>query len=944
MLTDYHAKLFAYELTRRCPSDSVERIASTLMDSQVDLNPHQVDAALFAFRSPLSKGALLADEVGLGKTIEAGIVLAQKWAERKRKILLILPSSLRKQWVQELQDKFYLPSQILESGSFNKAVKQGSANPFDADEIVICSYPFARNKASFLRKVPWDLVVMDEAHRLRNVYKPGNKIANELKKALEHAPKLLLTATPLQNSLLELFGLISFIDEHVFGDLKSYKAQFSRLNGDDSFDDLKERLLHVCKRTLRRQVQEYIKYTERRAYTQDFVPTPDEEVLYEMVSEYLRRENLMALPASQRSLMTLIMRKLLASSTFAIAGALDALGNKLERRLKEDAKLSKAEELFEADVEGLEELRDELGEEEEELPAKLTEEEKEAIRQEIQDLRGFYELAMQITQNAKGDALLHALKTGFKMTRELGGAEKAIIFTESRRTQNYVLQLLSENGYQDRVVLFNGTNSDPIAKQIYSDWKARNAGTDKVTGSRTADTRAALVEHFRNSAQVMIATEAAAEGINLQFCSLVVNYDLPWNPQRIEQRIGRCHRYGQKHDVVVVNFLNRNNAADQRVFELLSEKFQLFKGVFGASDEVLGAIESGVDFEKRIVEIYQSCRTPEQIQTAFDLLQTELGAEIDETIKKTRQKLLENFDSEVAEKLKVYEAQSKEALNRYEALLWRMTRHLLDGQAEFDDEKLCFKHKKETYCLKSGSKIRELEAGHQYRLNHPLAQKLVKEAKERELEPVEITFDYTGSGRNISILKPLVGKSGVLTAQFFSVSALEAEDTILFGALADSGKELDQEQCQRLFDLNGEVGAGLATKSTKIAKIIEKLQGEKLGEISERNAVFFDEEMGKLEKWAEDVKTSLEIKLKQLDVDIKTKKAEARTAGTLEKKVLLQRQAKKLEGLRNEMRMNLFQSQDEVDQKKETLLETVEARLKQQTFSKELMRIGWRVQ
>ncbi len=944
-LTDYHAKYYAYELTRRCPSDRVERIASTLMDAQVDLNPHQVDAALFAFRSPLSKGALLADEVGLGKTIEAGIVLAQKWAEKKRKILLIMPSSLRKQWYQELQDKFYLPSQIMESGSFNRAVKQGSANPFDAEVIVICSYPFARNKADFIRKVPWDIVVMDEAHRLRNVYKPGNKIANELKLALAHAPKLLLTATPLQNSLLELFGLVSFIDAHVFGDLKSFKAQFSRLTGEDSFADLKERLRPVCKRTLRRQVQEYIKYTERRAYTQDFVPTPDEEILYEMVSEYLRRKNLMALPASQRSLMTLIMRKLLASSTFAIAGALDSLANKLERRLKDDQKRTddaahEIEEDFEAFAEYAEETETP---EEDEPQASLTVEEKDAIRLEIRDLRGFFELAMQITQNAKGEALLQALNAGFAMARELGGAERAIIFTESRRTQNYVLKLLSEKGYDGKIVLFNGTNSDPIAKQIYTDWKAGNAGTDRITGSRSADTRAALVEHFRNNAKIMIATEAAAEGINLQFCSLVVNYDLPWNPQRIEQRIGRCHRYGQKHDVVVVNFLNRNNAADQRVFELLSEKFQLFKGVFGASDEVLGAIESGVDFEKRIVEIYQSCRTPEQIQAAFDALQAELGAEIDETLKNTRQKLLEHFDSEVAEKLKVYEAQSKEALDRYEALLWRMTRHLLEGRAEFDDECFCFTHKAETYCLKAGDKHRELQTGHQYRLNHPLAQSLVKEAKERELESDEIVFDYSGSGRNISIIKPLVGQSGILTAQFFSVCALEAEDYILFGALTDSGEPLDDDQCRRLFDLPGAVNAFTAMNTKDTKAILDRKQKEVMGEVSERNAQFFEEEMDKLEKWAEDVKQSLEIKLKQLDVDIKIKKAEARKVLELEKKVMLQRQAKKLESIRNEMRMNLFQSQDDVDQKKEALLETVEARLKQNTFSKELMCIGWKV-
>lgn len=947
-LTDYHAKYFAYELTRRCPSDSVDRIASTLMDSQVDLNPHQVDAALFAFRSPLSKGALLADEVGLGKTIEAGIVLAQKWAERKRKILLILPSSLRKQWYQELKDKFYLPSQILEGASFNRALKKGVINPFDADDIVICSYHFARNKKDFLRLVPWDLVVMDEAHRLRNVYKPGNRIGRELKQALEHIPKLLLTATPLQNSLMELFGLVSLIDEHVFGDLKSFKAQFSRLNGGDSFDDLKERLQPVCKRTLRRQVAEYIKYTERRAYTQDFVPTPDEEALYDMVSEYLRRSNLMALPASQRSLMTLIMRKLLASSTFAIAGTLESLANKLERRLKEDdqcvaARTDNAEIFandFEAYNEYVEEM-DALGDLD--VPDPLTDEEIVSIQQEIVDLRGFCELAMQITQNAKGGALLQALDAGFSMARELGAAEKAIIFTESRRTQNYVLKLLAEHGYEDKIVLFNGSNADSISKQIYSNWKVRYKGSDKITGSRTADTRAALVDHFRNNAQIMIATEAAAEGINLQFCSLVVNYDLPWNPQRIEQRIGRCHRYGQKHDVVVVNFLNRNNAADQRVFELLSEKFQLFKGVFGASDEVLGAIESGVDFEKRIVEIYQSCRTPEQIQDAFDHLQEELGTEIDDTLKTTRKKLLEHFDSEVAEKMKVYEAQSNEALSRYESLLWRMTRHMLDGQAEFDEEKLSFTHENETYSLKTGAKVKEIQTGHQYRLNHPLAQKLVEEMKSQVLKPVEITFDYTGSNRNISVLKSLVGKSGVLTAQLFSVRALEDEDYILFGARTADGTQLDDEQCRRLFDLPGKVEGEITEYPKETEPILAERRAALLGEISERNAVFFDEEMEKLDKWSDDVKKSLELKLKQLDLDIKIKKAEARKAASLDKKILFQRQAKKLEKMRNEMRMNLFQSQDEVDDKKETLLETVEARLQQQTYSKELMRIEWEI-
>ncbi len=278
----------------------------------------------------LSKGAILADEVGLGKTIEAGILLAQKWAERKRRLLVICPANLRKQWSQELADKFFLPSVILESRTFNEAVRAGNLNPFQCDSAVICSYQFARSKEPYVRQTAWDLVVVDEAHRLRNVYKPTNKISQAIKQAIEPYQKALLTATPLQNSLLELFGLVSIIDEFVFGDLKSFKAQYTRLSDDGDFVALKQRLAPVCKRTLRRQVLEYIKYTNRHALVQEFIPSADEQRLYNLVSEYLQKDRLYALPASQRQLMTLILRKLLASSTYAISDTLKGLADRLQ--------------------------------------------------------------------------------------------------------------------------------------------------------------------------------------------------------------------------------------------------------------------------------------------------------------------------------------------------------------------------------------------------------------------------------------------------------------------------------------------------------------------------------------------------------------------------------------------------------------------------------------
>ncbi len=496
MITDYHAKYFAHELTKRCAPDSVEKLAGAVAGAQVDLNPHQVDAALFAFSSPLSKGALLADEVGLGKTIEAGLVISQRWAERKRRILIITPSNLRKQWHQELSEKFFLPCLILESRSYNEAIKAGSFRPFDAaDSIVICSYQFARNKAADVHAMPWDLVVIDEAHRLRNVYKPSNVIANTLKRALEHKQKLLLTATPLQNTLLELYGLVSFIDEHTFGDLKSFREQFANLSRERTFHVLRERLKPICHRTLRRQVTAYIPYTRRLPIVEEFTPAEGEDRLYQLVSDYLRRDNLQALPSGQRSLMTLVLRKLLASSTFAIAGALSSISARLQEKLRKHEAATSLEDDLGEDYEALDATAEEWTDEEELEP--LTEAGRKAIEAEIADLDEFARLATSIEHNAKGLALLKALGVAFAKAEELGAAQKAIIFTESRRTQAYLLRVLADSPYADGIVLFNGTNTDQRSREIYARWIERHKGSDRVTGSRTADMRSALVDYFR---------------------------------------------------------------------------------------------------------------------------------------------------------------------------------------------------------------------------------------------------------------------------------------------------------------------------------------------------------------------------------------------------------------------------------------------------------------
>lgn len=949
-LTDYQAKYFAHELTRRFPPGSAEKLAGAVASAQVDLNPHQVDAALFAFNSPLSKGALLADEVGLGKTIEAGLVLSQKWAEKKRRILIITPANLRKQWFQEMAEKFFLPCRILESKSYNAAIKQGNLHPFEGPEIVLCSYQFARSKASDVQAVPWDLVVIDEAHRLRNVYKPTNVIANTLKLALANRDKLLLTATPLQNSLLELYGLVSFIDEHTFGDVKSFREQFANVRQGQAFDVLKARLKPICHRTLRRQVVAYIPYTRRLPLVEEFTPEGSEDRLYALVSEYLQRDNLIALRASQRSLMTLVLRKLLASSTFAIAGALQTISKRLKAELAAQSPKESLAEDLDKDYEAFNETAEEWPDDGAATP--LSERDRQAMADEIVELEAFAQLATSIHSNAKGTALLKALTVAFAKAQELGADEKAIIFTESRRTQDYLLRVLADSPFGDGVVLFNGTNTDERSKAIYAEWLQRYQGSDRVTGSRTADMRSALVDYFRDEGRIMIATEAGAEGINLQFCALVVNYDLPWNPQRIEQRIGRCHRYGQKHDVVVVNFLNRKNAADQRVFELLSEKFHLFEGVFGASDEVLGAIESGVDFEKRIAAIYQGCRKQEEIKSAFDQLQLELSLEIDESMTRTRQKLLEHFDDEVREKLKVRKRDSEEQLGRYERLLMQLTRHELQGYAEFLDDGV-FRLDRSPFSEKVAdipNGLYELPRGngesHLYRLNHPLAEALVARAKTRELAVAEVQFDYSHHIGRISALESLIGKSGQLAVWLFSVESLDqAEDHLIIGATTDDGQTLDADAAHRLLTLAGRVmPQGVSVDDRELHQIATAKQTAIQREISERNASFFEAEADKLDGWADDLKVGLEREIKELDRQIKEARQSATAALTLEEKLAGQKQVKALEAERSTKRRTLFDAQDRIDAQRAELITQIERKLEQKADVSPLFAIRWSLQ
>lgn len=920
------ARYFAEELNLKRQGGTLDNMISTLAGAKVDLNPHQINAALFAFQSPLSQGVLLADEVGLGKTIEAGIVIAQYIAERKKRILLIVPASLRNQWRMELEEKFCIQSLIIESKNYNSILKNEHKSPFDQEsKIVICSYNFAAGKAEAIEKTSFDLIVIDEAHRLRNVYKSENKIGNKLKQALCKRKKILLTATPLQNNLMELYGLVSLIDERVFSSPKGFKEKY--INAKDSAVSrhfLKEKLTPLCLRTLRKQVTEYISYTKRLAILTEYEPTTEEEELYNRISEYLRSPNLYALPKSQRQLMTLILRKLLASSSFAISGTIDALIKRLEDMLRDaDTTL----ELNDYDV------SDETSDEAEACSDQQadTDQNKEAIAAELELLRKYSAAAKNIKRNSKGDNLLTALKRGFELTEKLGGRRKAVIFTESRRTQEYLFNLLSENGYKDKIAFLNGSNTDDGSHQIYDSWKRRHKTDDAVSGSKSADLKAAIVEEFRDRAEILIGTEAAAEGINLQFCSLVVNYDMPWNPQRIEQRIGRSHRYGQKNDVVVLNFVNRKNAADMRVYELLDKKFKLFEGLFGSSDEVLGTIESGVDFEKRIAAIYQDCRSTAEIESAFDQLQEEYKDKIDAGMEQARQTLLENFDEEVVSLLKVRGEETQTKLSTFERRLYYFILTAcqdiltpLDNKSRFrfvTTGKTCCINWKE--CEQSGEIFLHKETS-------AIAARL-NEIMTQNIKNTKLIFDYSCSGRIISYLENHLGASGTIVLKKLISNGYERQEFLILQGEFNDGTEIEREMLEKLFELNSTQVQCATAVPLELQESVELEIEQDLRAIDKTNREYYLSECDKLDSWGEEMKEKIQVELEALEREIKEKTKELREGGELlelEKLIKLQDEITSLKKRRKKKREEIYDDEEEVEAEVARLQDEIKQKMK----------------
>lgn len=954
------AKYWALEVLASGNQNDMGNISGSLGTSKIDMNPHQIDAALFALQSPISQGAILADEVGLGKTIEAGIVISEYFSRGKNSIIVVAPASLCQQWQTEMQEKFDLPTQILDSKIIRTALKDENTDIFHFNGITICSYNCAVQFKKLMKNCDWDLVVIDEAHKLRNFYKGKTKIAEGINETFLGKKKLLLTATPIQNSLMDIFSLVSIIDPSILGNEYSFMENY--LYSERRHEELKRRLQCVLHRTLRRDVLEYIKYTNREAMTVAFNPTKAEEELYTAVSAYVQDISQIAITTRYRTLIVLMIRKLMSSSTAAVKGTLEGLMHRLTTIEKSGGNLDELAG-FMLDDELLDEYEDNL--DDFELKQSFNKENYQPadIKAEKAFLQNLLDKAKAIKVDGKTEKLIGALNQGFEKIQIKGGKRKAIIFTESNRTLNYLYDYLENNGFKGKIVTFNGQNNSPLCNQIYNDYIENHSS--ELTGSRTNDMKKALVTKFKEDAEIMIATEAAAEGLNLQFCSLLVNYDLPWNPQRVEQRIGRVHRYGQKCDVVIINFINKKNVADVRLYDILQQKFKLFDGVFGASDEILGTLSDGVDFERAVASIFDLCRTTEEINRAFDALQESLGIKREEKLEEAKQLVLENLSPTTQEKLHIMKKRVDDYLERRKQIFWDMSVVMLKKNhkdlfinedtkvfGQFKEQvfdlpstinfgnsfnfKLDFSKRDNSRFMLSSERKALWRAATPFNPDSYWGKKLINEALNTPLPSYHLCLNPTE--------KLASGSKGRLVLSDFKMNMPENTHHLIATIIDENGSLLNL-QARDIFDNVDHIEEETLMGYYDLLRQLHAQNVEKY-EKSEKKRIdnILHSEVDKLNRWLVDEKQSIHLKADKLKNKITSLKRQFKLEKNFNEKLSLEAEIKKLQSEMNNNEFNVFDIERELEKKCNRLIGGKKRSLKMDYSIEPVFDITWSVE
>ena len=872
-LHPFNRRLLAEDLVRVRRPDDRERYAASQRQARIDPNPHQIDAVIFALRRLREGGCILADEVGLGKTIEAGLVIAQSRAEGAQRVLLIVPKSLIGQWQGELFNLFGIQT------------REDLAS-FVAPGVYLVGREFAgseRGAAALGAGAPFDLVVIDEAHEIfaglhkrygrDGIYDEASDeamMAHRVRGFLRSAPVLLLTATPIQNSLAELWGLVQYVEPTgtLLGDIATFRRVFcaedDRTLVPGQEHELQRRLSMVLQRTLRRQAQEFLDrpFTKRRCRLYEYAMSADERALYDDVTEYLLEPSLFAFSGRQRRLLLIGFHRLMASSIPALASGLGNVAARL-RRLAAGQSADEAAAALLRDLEIDEEVEEELGEEES-IPK-----ERGSVTAELARVEALLTRARALPSDAKARSFQEAIRVILDRGRDGSGSGKAVVFTESITTQEYLRTLLLNLGLEDEeITLFRGVNDHARARQAHARW-LEEEGARLAPGSRPSRdvaVRLALVHEFRTRSKVLVCTEAGAKGLNLQFCETVINYDLPWNPQRIEQRIGRCHRYSQQRDVTVVNFINRDNEAQSLTFEILSQKLDLFGKVLDASDTVLHeprtdapeiAVSAlAVELESDLRSIYSRSRTVDEITRELSALRDKMAERRDayeKEYERTSQIIESRFDEDVRKVFRRLRDEIPAALAQLDRDLADLVEGYLAARGTVHERseeagRVIFTIAGEEKRFATGD-ARGLSDAEALNLTHPLVQEAIADARSWPGGPVALRLPLDAPAE----FAALAGKTGVLGVVLADYAGFEPVQRVIAAAVVD-GQPIEPALAAALAELPAADSSPfeIAIAPALLADALDEAVFVDQREVEKGEQRHFEQALGQLERFVDD--------------------------------------------------------------------------------------------
>ena len=554
----------------------------------------------------------------------------------------------------------------------------------------------------------------------------------------------------------------------------------------------------------------------------------------------------------------------------------------------------------------------------------------------INNLNEIIDFSKSIQNDSKFDCLLSTLNNIYDLfSKDVSRNKKILIFTESKKTQQYLYTSLVKNGYTS-IITFNGENDVIANKKIYNHWLEKNKNTH--SNNKNANLRRAIIDAFENEYDILIATDSAAEGLNMQFCSVVINYDLPWNPQKIEQRIGRCHRYGQKNDVIVLNLLNRSNSIDQRIYDLLNSKLGIFESTFGSSDLILGNDNIADNIESSIREVYKKSRSPEEIERMFKELQNKFKKEIESSIRQSENEMESFFDEEVQRNFEFQYISAKNALNEYDQILCKLIKYVYP-QITIDNT-LCFQLNNINYTITNNDSSKELVS-----LNTPFGIKVINQIPDHTQDISFITFDYYGSDNKIGYLESLSTKKGRICVSKIIYDSFELIEALVLTCIMDDGSTLPSEIIHKLLKLPySSITNTCTSKNTKLLYSLHvKDINNKIKSIEEYNNLIFTNESNYIDNWADSMIEKIQLNVKKMREKRKELQKQFDFSINIEEKTKLQKQIAKLSKKITKSWIELAGAEDDINERRNNLISNLLSEKNKKVECKKLFELEFEI-